>query len=264
MSEDGPWNYGFEESGALFESASQNARVWTEAWVSQWLYCPNCGAQGLKRFGANSPVADFGCATCAEEYELKSTKGRFGAKVVDGAYATMTARLAADNNPNLILMAYDGGARRVKDLIVVPKQFFTPSIIQRRPPLAATARRAGWVGCNILLGEVPSSGRISIVRGGERTPKPVVLEQWRSTLFLRDESAGARGWLIEVMKGVEGIGRREFSIADAYALEPRLSRLYPGNNNVRPKIRQQLQVLRDQGFIEFLGQGRYRLHNSIS
>jgi hypothetical protein len=27
---------------------------------------------------------------------------------------------------------------------------------------------------------------------------------------------------------------------------------------VRPKIRQQLQVLRDMGFLEFLGGGRYR------
>ena len=54
---------------------------------------------------------------------------------------------------------------------------------------------------------------------------------------------------------VEAIGRESFTLADAYAFEARLAALYPGNNNVRPKIRQQLQVLRDRGRLEFLGQG---------
>jgi type II restriction enzyme len=73
---------------------------------------------------------------------------------------------------------------------------------------------------------------------------------------------GARGWLIEVMKCVDLIGRSEFSLADLYAQEERLHRLYPDNHNVRPKIRQQLQVLRERRYIEFLGQGRYRLNSA--
>ena len=46
---------------------------------------------------------------------------------------------------------------------------------------------------------------------------------------------------------VEAVGRPEFTLADVYAHEAALAALYPGNNNVRPKIRQQLQVLRDRG-----------------
>jgi type II restriction enzyme len=38
-----------------------------------------------------------------------------------------------------------------------------------------------------------------------------------------------------------------------------LSSKYPGNRHVRPKIRQQLQVLRDSGYLEFLSKGTYRL-----
>lgn len=53
-------------------------------------------------------------------------------------------------------------------------------------------------------------------------------------------------------------GRPDFSLNDIYAYEGRLSALYPANNNVRPKIRQQLQVLRDRGWIVFDGRGRYR------
>ena len=61
------------------------------------------------------------------------------------------------------------------------------------------------------------------------------------------------------MRCVEGIGRETFGLEDVYAYEARLSAVYPGNANVRPKIRQQLQVLRDQGYIAFVGRGRYRL-----
>jgi len=43
---------------------------------------------------------------------------------------------------------------------VVPKHFFVRAIIERRNPLAATARRAGWIGSNILLDQVPDAGKI--------------------------------------------------------------------------------------------------------
>ena len=253
------FSLGFAEAPAHFESPSQKARVWTEQWVHGALFCPNCGARRFERFAANREAADFYCAACDEQFELKSQKGRFGRKVVDGAYAAVTRRIAASNNPNLILLSYDLAAFGVTDVQVVPKHFFVQEIVEQRKPLAPTARRAGWVGCNILLDRVPAAGRIFMVRERAITPKEAVLEQWRETLFLRDQSLAARGWLVEVMKTVEAIGRREFTLADVYTQEARLQALFPANHNVRPKIRQQLQVLRDQGFLTFIGQGRYRL-----
>ena len=86
-----------------------------------------------------------------------------------------------------------------------------------------------------------------------------MLETWRRTLWLRDRPAEARGWLVEVMKSVEALGRPEFTLAEVYADAPRLAALYPGNQHVEPKIRQQLQVLRDAGWLTFEGRGRYRL-----
>jgi len=261
MAEDDlPWaRLGFREEAAVFESPSQNARVLTEGWVEQAMFCPSCGAHPVSRFTNNRPVADFVCARCSEEYELKSQKGRFGRKVIDGAFATMTTRLAESNNPNLLLMNYDQKRLSVTDLIVVPKHLFTPAIIEKRKPLALSARRAGWVGCNILLSEVPDAGRINLIRQGVLVPKAQVLAKWRETLFLREQGLTARGWLIEVLKSVERIGSPVFTVDDAYAFEPHLAAMYPGNQNVRPKIRQQLQVLRDRGLLEFVGRGRYRL-----
>jgi Dam-replacing HTH domain len=69
--------------------------------------------------------------------------------------------------------------------------------------------------------------------------------------------------LIEVMKCIESLRRHEFKIEDVYAFEDHLSRIYPGNQNVRPKIRQQLQFLRDRGYLDFVSRGYYRLHSTI-
>jgi len=248
----------FEEESARYEVQTQNVRVWSEGWVARELYCLNCGAPKLSKLPNNSPVADFSCSDCAEEYEVKSQAGKIGSRIVDGAYKSMMERLAAENNPNLVLLGYDKTSKSVTNLAVVPKHFFIADIVQERPPLAPIAKRAGWVGCNILLSKVPEAGKIAVVRNGEVVPKDLVLKRWKQTCFLRDERPAARGWLIEVMKCVEDIGRAEFEIAEVYRFEERMQRLYPGNIHVREKMRQQLQVLRDKGFIEFLERGRYR------
>lgn len=252
---------GFEESQTPYSSSSQSARVWTETWVRNWAYCPNCGNQKINPFPNNSPVADFFCTTCKEEYELKSQKSAFRNKVMDGAFRTKCERLAASNNPNLLLLNYDLKQFSVANLFVIPKHFFVREIIEERKPLAPTARRAGWVGSNILLNQVPESGKIFIVRSGELIPKDAVLAKWKKTLFLRNQNQEARGWLIEVMRCVEAIGKRDFQLEDVYAYENRLSRLYPDNQNVRPKIRQQLQFLRDRGYLDFVSRGYYRLRS---
>jgi hypothetical protein len=252
---------GFEESQTGYSSGSQKAKAWTEAWVRAWAYCPHCGNARISAFPNNSPLADFFCTSCSEEFELKSQKGKFGAKVLDGEFRTKCKRLAANNNPNLLLMNYDLKSLAVVNLFIVPKHFFVRDIIEERKPLAPTARRAGWIGSKILLDRVPESGKIHIVRSGVIRPKDIVLEEWQKTLFLRDQSLEARGWLLDVMKCVESLGKRDFTLEEVYAFDRHLGELYPGNQNVRPKIRQQLQFLRNRGFVEFVSRGNYRLRS---
>lgn len=75
--------------------------------------------------------------TAMAKFEVLSRVDAFG------AWTTMTARVQAENSPNLVLMSTDAGRSRVTDLIVVPRRFLTPEMIERRKPLAPTARRAG-------------------------------------------------------------------------------------------------------------------------
>ena len=118
---------GFAESQTVYSSASQSARVLTEGWVEQHAFCTNCGNDRLTKFANNRPLADFFCSSCNEQFELKSKKGAFGGKVVDGAYVTKIERLTSNTNPNLFLMNYDLKQLSVTNLIVHPQAFLRSS-----------------------------------------------------------------------------------------------------------------------------------------
>ncbi len=68
-----------------------------------------------------------------------------------------------------------------------------------------------------------------------------------------------RGWTLDVLLIVESLGKPEFDLPEVYAYEEKLRKLHLQNRRVQPKIRQQLQKLRDLGLLTFLGGGRYRL-----
>ena len=249
----------FLEQALQYKSQSQKIRVLTENWVNHHIYCPNCGRLDMNQYPNNRPVADFFCSHCREEYELKSKKGVIGEKIVDGAYRTMIERLQSNSTPNFFLLNYSLKGYEVTDFLVIPKHFFVPEIIEKRNPLAPTARRAGWVGCNVLIKSVPQSGKIYFVRNRLVEPKQKVLAEWQRTLFLREEKQiKTRGWILDVMSCIEKIGSKEFSLNSAYSFENELSKKHPENKHIKDKIRQQLQVLRDKGYIEFIGRGRYR------
>ena len=66
------------------------------------------------------------------------------------------------------------------------------------------------------------------------------------------------GWNKEVFNCISSISTQEFDLQTIYSFEPNLKQIYPNNNFIKDKIRQQLQLLRDIGLIEFLENGRYR------
>jgi type II restriction enzyme len=208
----------------------------------------------------NQPVADFICPGCREIYELKSLGRPLGRMIGDGAYKTMIERLGSTTNPNLFLLHYDPRDLRVRNLVVVPRYFFVPSLIEPRKPLAATARRAGWTGCNIALHAIPAAGRIFLIRNSLIEPRETVLAQWRQTRFLRDQdNPEVKSWLLTLMRCIERLNAEVFTLDQCYRFEDELRVCFPGNCHIRPKIRQKLQVLRDKGYLTFLGRGTYRL-----
>ncbi|MGK0256341.1 MAG: type II restriction enzyme [Arcobacteraceae bacterium] len=242
-----------------YNSNSQKIRVLTENWVNEYIYCPSCG-NDISEYENNKPVADFYCDKCNEDYELKSKKDKMGKKIVDGAYSTMIERLQSDSNPNFFFLNYDKINLDITNFIVIPKHFFIPEIIEKRKPLSPTARRAGWIGCNILLDTIPESGKIFYIKDGLKESKDKILDSWNKTIFLKQSTnLQSKGWLLDIIKCIDKLDKNYFNLSDIYQFEKYLKLKHPENNNIQAKIRQQLQLLRDKEYLKFESRGIYRL-----
>jgi len=71
--------------------------------------------------------------------------------------------------------------------------------------------------------------------------------------------ARSHGWTLDVLIAVRSLDKTEFSNADIYGVARHLKKLHPKNRHVTNKIRQQLQVLRDLGFLTHIADGKWRL-----
>ena len=158
-------------------------------------------------------------------------------------------------NPNFFFMHYYDD--RVVSLIIVPKFFFVPGCVQPRKPLTKPAKRAGWQGSNIKLKEIPDYAKIYIVRNGVVVSKERVLAQYKKVYSLKVENIEARGWINDVLKSLERFGNT-FTLPEIYSCVDELKVKHPCNNNIKAKIRQQLQILRDKGVVCFVGRGVYK------
>ncbi|MEM3453501.1 MAG: DpnI domain-containing protein [Candidatus Hadarchaeum sp.] len=245
-----------------YKSPSQQAKVLTETWASENLYCLACSTDNLQPTSSGKKVIDFVCPECEESYQLKSQSHPFGYRVTNSAYEPKIKAIYAGTIPNFLFLHYNPKAMVVSNLFAVPKHFISESIIEKRKPLSEKARRHGWIGSNILLGNLPLDARIPIIENGIEMPQKIVRENWKRFTFLREQSVHSRGWLSDVLASIRQLDREIFTLADIYEFEEKLAKLHPANKNIRPKIRQQLQVLRDHGIIEFLGKGKYRIKKS--
>lgn len=256
-------NLYFDESlGERYKSKSQKIRVMSENWVEKNMFCPCCGNPHICKLKNNEPVADMKCDNCGEIFELKSKEGKIGKKINDGAYSTMIERITSITNPELFIMQYSPNYI-VTDLMLIPKFFFAPPIIEKRKQLAPTARRAGWTGCNILFSEIPQQGKISIIKNGIIKSKNEVIENYALIKRMETKNLDSRSWLFDVLNCVNNIESDEFYLHEIYEYIETLQAKHINNHNVEAKIRQQLQLLRDKGFIEFLGRGHYKKISSI-
>lgn len=247
------------ELAIAYKSGSQSARVVTESWGAQNLYCLNCSSPKLECLARNTEAHDFQCPACGGFYQLKSQRTPFRNSIADGAYNAMMKAIANDQTPNFYFMQYDLASWSVLNLLLVPHFAFPPSAIIKRKPLSPTARRAGWVGCFFALNRIPAEARIAIIADKKIASATEVRDRFRRVKPLERISVDQRGWALDVLNIVQRLGKSVFANGDVYAFERELEKLHPDNRHVRDKIRQQLQVLRDSGFLIQPGRGMWQL-----
>src|SRR5258708_17161589 len=239
-----------------YHSLTQIARVISECWCSQNLYCASCSAEALEQAPANTRALDFRCRKCWETYQVKSQKQLKLRRIVDGAYSAMLSAVQQNSAPNLVILNYSS-TWTIQNLVLVPSLFLTESVIERTNPLSAKAERVGWIGCNLILSNGPADGKISLVENAVVVPAGTVRAAYQRYKKLASVDSALRGWTFDVLSVARQLGN-EFTLDQMYAHEAGLASLHPQNQNIRPKIRQQLQVLRDLSVLRFLGDGKYQ------
>jgi hypothetical protein len=159
---------------ARYTNGAQAARVALETWASFNLYCLTCESDAIDRLSDNTPVADFQCFICGRMYQLKGKNGRFGPRITGAAYRPTLEAVRNGSMPEYVLVEFDMRFGTVVFVDAIPGHLITKERIVPRKPLAETARRAGWQGCNIVVSGLPSV-RIVAPAGLERSD---VRERW--------------------------------------------------------------------------------------
>jgi hypothetical protein len=106
-----------------------------------------------------------------------------------------------------------------------------------------------------ILSKVPKTETVKLPKFKIETPEELndIIDIPQSTI-----TGSLKGWKLDVFNCVNSLSKQEFTLKDIYSFEKALSKLHPENNNVKDKIRQQLQNLRDVGLVEFKGDGNYK------
>ena len=169
---------------AAYKSKAQRIRVMSEAWASENLHCPCCPSNTIEQCRNNREAVDYTCNSCDSSFQLKSSRTDYGSRIVDGAFTAMMRAVAHGAAPNLLLLHYDSRRWEVRDLTLIPHFALTSSCIEKRTALGPSARRAGWVGCNILLCNIPPDVRIPWVEDSVAASPLEVRTKFRSVSSL--------------------------------------------------------------------------------
>ena len=244
---------------ANYKSPSQRARVATEAWAAEELFCPSCPSNSLNVLPNNTRGRDFDRPRCSSSFQLKSQSKHFTTRIVNSEYHTAIREILEDRTPNLFALEYNRNSWKVENLFLIPHFAFSELIVVPRKPLGPNARRAGCSPPNYILGAIAPDARMSYVRDGKPVAPKIVREKFAALRPLEELSIKERGWTLDVLNAIRSLRRPDFTLAEAYSFENRLGALHPNNRHIRDKIRQQLQVLRDAGLLDFTARGIYRL-----
>lgn len=240
-----------------YTSGAQKSRVLSEFWLESNGYCLSCDCSALRRTRANTRATDFICPRCDQSYELKAFRVQPRKSLVDGAYSALMGRILSGSAPTLMMLERNA-SWEIQNFTAIHHLFLTPEVIEKRKPLSDAARRAGWIGCNIRLDLIAADAKIPIVASGKAENPRVVRDAFQRFENLSKVSPAKRGWTTLTLGIVRSMQAHPFTLKDIYGREEDFARVYPSNRNIRPKIRQQLQVLRDLGYLKFLGNGAYR------
>ena len=183
-------------------SNSQKSKIITEAWVLENFNCPFCNAKILQ-YPPNNKCADFYCQNCNEDFELKSTKGKFSKNKIIGAEYNSTIQKIKTHGSNWLLLERNDFS--VTGLTLIPKYFFYDDMIQERKPLSDKAQRKGWIGCMIYINMIPSFGKIQFVKNAKEIDKKIVQYKLDKVSKFKNVNIKNKNWKLIVLSLIDAL-----------------------------------------------------------
>lgn len=235
-------------------SKKQIIKAITEHWTANNIFCPICWS-ALDKHKTDKPINDLFCIDCKNDFELKSEKWKFAKKIPWGSY-DKAIQTIEEKPMHLFVLKYSDDFT-ITNFLVVPKYFFTKDIIVKRPK--ALKNRPNYFMSDIDFSAIPESWKIHYIQNGTYKTRTQILQEWEKIKFLENEKLESKWWIFDIMKCIEKLNKKEFSLQEMYSFEKDLQNLYPENKNIKPKIRQQLQFLRDKWYLEFSQRWKYKL-----
>jgi type II restriction enzyme len=245
------------DPGANGDPISSRGAV--ESWAGQNLYCPNCTSAKLDL----QNDGELSCPRCHLLFTVKGQKTRLEKSVADGAYDATMRALRSDGGPGLYFVHYDDASWTVRNVLLVPHFALPPSAI---------IKRAGSAGCRFALDRVPLDARIAIVttikssKSGDTecimiSRPEEVRERFHRLKPLADIPAKQRALTLDVLNLVRTLAAAKpkkknpksppgtFTNENVYARESEFRKRHPDVSKIHEKIRRQLLVLKDCGFL---------------
>ena len=126
-----------------------------------------------------------------------------------------------------------------------------------RNRLSSAAKRSGWQGSKILLGQLSEDARVDVVSKGASRDPSEARDRCVESICLHAELTDRIAWRLDVRTScyacptalcTNGMSVYDFTLQEFnQRFLGELKLRYPRTRNVEAKIRQQLQVLRDGG-----------------
>lgn len=116
-----------------YVSKSQIARVLTESWTEENMYCPVCGFSHVSKFLTIELQLTF--IVPIVKVNLSKKQKRFHwLQIADGAYATFIERICSNNNPDFFVMSYSISKMSIESMYFIPKHFLFLKQLKKESP----------------------------------------------------------------------------------------------------------------------------------
>ena len=145
-------NVGWKNKFKIIGEAVENYIVYN-------LPCPVCNENKLEKYKQNEKSRDASCKNCKCQLQIKASKMTNVNKKITilkllGASYTTTLASIKNNNVHFVIVYYYVDIYNyyhVSNIYFVNSKDINENCIEMRKPLSATAKRAGWVGCNLVF-----------------------------------------------------------------------------------------------------------------